>query len=144
MVGARDGKKLRLSWDHVFSIPTHPNRGCSKLLPKGVCRTAPSTPGLLIILFRIFIGVSVQIMEGLGLNRILVVKLKVNLRVGFVKYWLLEYKQTNKQSEHITTKDFINLQFLPKLSSQKPFSDEARLSSLVNTRFAASEPIPLE
>ena len=33
LVGAGDGKKLGLSWDHLFSIPTHPNRGCSKLLP---------------------------------------------------------------------------------------------------------------
>ena len=37
MVGARDGKKLGLSWDHIFSIPTHPNRGCSKLLPPLGC-----------------------------------------------------------------------------------------------------------
>ena len=28
-----DGKKLGLSWDQMFVIPTHPNRGCSKLLP---------------------------------------------------------------------------------------------------------------
>ena len=40
--------------------------------------------------------------------------------------------QTNKQSEHITRKGFIKLQFLQKLSSQKPFWDEAILSSFVN------------
>ena len=27
-------QKLGLSWDHMFSIPTHPNQGCSKLLPQ--------------------------------------------------------------------------------------------------------------
>ena len=65
--------------------------------------------------------------------------LKINLMVGFAKYWLYfpsEYKRTNKQTEHIRTKGFINLQFLQKLSSQKPFWDEARLYSLVNKKFA--------
>ena len=33
LVGALDGKKLGLSWDHVFSIPTHPKQGCSHFLP---------------------------------------------------------------------------------------------------------------
>ena len=77
-------------------------------------------------------------MKGLGLYCILVVKLKINQKVGFGKYWLyflLEHKQTNKQFEHITTKGFIILQFLQKLSSQIPFWDEARLSSLVNKRY---------
>ena len=52
------------------------------------------------------------------------------MKVGFAKYWLLflgGYKQnTSKQ------KGFISLQFLQKLSHQKPFKDKARLSSLVN------------
>ena len=51
LLGARDGKKLGLSWDHMFSIPTHPNWGCSKLLPDD-CRTAPATPGLLKIVIK--------------------------------------------------------------------------------------------
>ena len=38
----------------------------------------------------------------------------------------------------MSTKGFINLQFLQKLSSQKPFWDEARLSSLVNKRLAGT------
>ena len=42
--------------------------------------------------------------------------------------------------EHIITNGFINLQFLQKLGSQKPFWDEARLFSLVNKRFAAGLP----
>ena len=36
---------------------------------------------------------------------------------------------------------FINLQFLLKLSSQKPFWDEARLSSLVNKQFVCRAPL---
>ena len=46
-------------------------------------------------------------------------------------------KNTNKQTvgtHH--KKGFINLQFQQKLSSHKPLWDEARLSSLVNKRFA--------
>ena len=39
--------------------------------------------------------------------------------------------------EHITTKGFIILQFLQKLSSQKSFWDKARLSSLYNKWFVA-------
>ena len=71
---------------------------------------------------------------------------KITNKVGFPKYWLyflLEHNQINKQSKHITTKVFIKLQFLQKLSSQKSFWDEARLSSLVNKRFAEREPLPL-
>ena len=34
LVGAQDGKKWGLSWDFEFAIPTHPNWGCSKLLPQ--------------------------------------------------------------------------------------------------------------
>ena len=52
------------------------------------------------------------------------------MKVGFAKYSLHllgGYKQNT--SKH---KGFINLQFLQKLSRQKPFTDKARLSSLVN------------
>ena len=33
LVGAQDGKKLGLSWDHVFSIPTNPNRDVPNFCP---------------------------------------------------------------------------------------------------------------
>ena len=48
-------------------------------------------------------------------------------------------EDTNKQTEHITTKCFISWQFLQKLSRQKAFW--ARLSSLVNKRFDLSVPL---
>ena len=54
-------------------------------------------------------------------------------------YYVAEFSlniQANKQSEHITTKGLKNLQFLPKLSCQKPFLNKARFSHLVNKRFA--------
>ena len=78
----------------------------------------------------------VFIMKGLGLYRNFVVEIKIYLKVGLAKYWHLEYKQTKKQSEQITTQGFINLQFLQKLSSQKPFWDKVRLSNLVYNRLA--------
>ena len=62
----------------------------------------------------------------------------IKLEVRFAKYWLYflgEHNQTRKQSKHITAKGFTNLQFLKKFSSQKPFWDDARLSSLVNKWF---------
>ena len=70
-----------------------------------------------------------------------------------IKYWWEDYKKklegwvfqilavlpwiirTNKHLKLITTKGFIILQFLQRLSSQKPFWEEARLSSLVNKGF---------
>ena len=52
-------------------------------------------------------------------------------------FCLGRYKKT-KNSESISkqkVKGFINLQFVQKLGSQKPFREEAKLSSLVNKRF---------
>ena len=45
------------------------------------------------------------------------------------------FDKTTKQLKHSKTKGFINLKSLQKLSSQKLFWDETRLSSLVNKRF---------
>ena len=47
------------------------------------------------------------------------------------------YENTTKQKT-VTTKVVIKLQFLQKLSRQKPFWDKARFSSLLNKRFNAA------
>ena len=64
--------------------------------------------------------------------------------VGFPKYWMSfledtkknkKINKTKKKLEQSTTKGFINMQFLQKLSCQKPFWDEARPSSVINIKF---------
>ena len=57
-------------------------------------------------------------------------------------FFLEGTKQTNKQLKYIKIKGFINLQFLQKLNRQKPFRDKARLSSLVNKKFAPPPTLP--
>ena len=84
-------------------------------------------------------GGSVQIIKCLGLKKVLVGGLEKQPEGWVYKILaVLSWKtKTNKQSEHITTKYFITLQFLQNLSRQKFFWDEARLSSLVKKRCTA-------
>lgn len=73
---------------------------------------------------------------GLGLYQILVGRLEKQPEGWVCQIWdVLSWRiQTNKQLEQLKKKDFINLQFLQKLSRHKPFWDKDRLSSLVNKR----------
>ena len=45
--------------------------------------------------------------------------------------------QTNQHTQHITTMEFLNLQFPQNLNCQKPSWEEARFSFIVNKRFAS-------
>ena len=74
-------------------------------------------------------------MKGLGLYHVLVFKLIQSWRFGLLNIDCIFFGNKTKQEKklkHITKKGFINLQFLQNFNSQKPFWDEARLSSLVN------------
>ena len=95
---------------------------------KGVCRAAPATPGLLtnkLMFVRVYLDS--EFLKPINFQELLYFKSHGT------------YKQT-EQSQHLTTKSFINLQFLQKLNSQKPFRGRDSLASLSSHQRGRSSP----